>query len=169
MSVNNTTFYFIYNKIVYCQGDMFRHLLGRNMSRDWHVVFIQSSEIDVPMMVFKPHVYGLVFLHCTREVSGSKLQSETNILLLTFLTPSRKNVRILSTRVPSRGPPACVTRPASTFVNYTYCNITSNLGSRMYNLLWFSHVQTMTRATITAVALRQNGCILLFKMIGLIG
>jgi len=28
VSVNNTKLYFIYNKIVYCQGDMFRTLLG---------------------------------------------------------------------------------------------------------------------------------------------
>jgi len=28
VSVNNTTLYFIYNKKVYCQGDMFRPLLG---------------------------------------------------------------------------------------------------------------------------------------------
>jgi len=28
MSVNNTTLYFVYNKISICQGDMFRPLLG---------------------------------------------------------------------------------------------------------------------------------------------
>jgi hypothetical protein len=54
---------------------------------------------------------------------------------------------------PTSHPPACLTQPASTFVNYVCTKKQhSNLRSYTYHLLWFLHVRPVKLPTITVVA-----------------